>query len=130
MSYRRRADGQVLARHGSLSTRTSQELADLDTARRLQRTKTVLEDSTEAEKTITQILSVVAVLVANVAFLGYVVPPGGPHPYWETCNYSAYISFFYFNGFAFLFSLCAVCVMIFMPWLLQDSANILFYWIG
>ena len=51
-----------------------------------------------------------AVLVANVSFLGYVTPPGGPHPYWETCNNHVYVAFLVLNGLAFLFSLGATGV--------------------
>ena len=47
----------------------------------------------------------------------------GVHPAWETCSYPAYTAFICLNGLAFLFSLCAVCVMIFMPWLLQTSGG-------
>lgn len=79
-----------------------------------------MQGPNEAEKTIVNSLSVVAVLIANVAYIGYITPPGGFKPFWETCNYIAFVAFIYLNGLAFLFSVCAVCVMVFMPWLLQE----------
>ena len=40
----------------------------------------------EQQKLIITVISVVAVLMANDSFLGYVTPPGGPHPWWEACS--------------------------------------------
>ena len=56
-----------------------------------------------------------AVLVANVSFLGYVTPPGRPHPYWETCNNRVYVAFMVLNGLAFLFSLGATGAALLVP---------------
>ena len=56
-----------------------------------------------------------AILVANVSFLGYVTPPGGPHPYWETCNNRIYVAFMVLNGLAFLFSLGATGAALLVP---------------
>lgn len=66
------------------------------------------------------VISVVAVLVANVSFLGYVTPPGGSHPYWENCYYETYVIFLVFNGLAFLFSLGAMGVVVVVPWLFAN----------
>ena len=57
----------------------------------------------------------VAVLIANVTFIGYVTPPGGTHPYWETCFYRNSVIFTAFNGAAFLLSLLTVFVVTFLP---------------
>ena len=70
------------------------------------------------------VLGIVAVLIANITYLGYVTPPGGSHPSWEACDYKVYIAFFVLNGLAFIFSLCAIWFMIFMPlqWLLAPGS--------
>lgn len=75
----------------------------------------------EQQKLNITVISVVAVLVANVSFLGYVTPPGGPHPYWEYCLYGTYIAFLVFNGLAFLFSLGAMGVVVVVPWLFPND---------
>ena len=77
----------------------------------------------EQQKLIITVISVVAVLVANISFLGYVTPPGGPHPWWETCShdYYTYVAFLVLNGLAFLFSLGAVGVVVVLPWLYPEK---------
>ena len=77
----------------------------------------------ESQSTIISVLGIVAVLIVNVTYVGYITPPGGSHPSWETCPYWPYIAFFCLNGLAFLFSLCAVVVMVFMPLLLDRPGN-------
>ena len=56
-----------------------------------------------------------AVLVANISFVGYVTPPGGNHPYWETCSYPIYVGFLFCNGMAFLGSIGAVGIVVVVP---------------
>ena len=76
----------------------------------------------EQQKLIITVISVVSVLVANVSFLGYVTPPGGPHPWWETCSehYHTFVAFLVLNGLAFLFSLGAMGVVVVLPWLYPE----------
>ena len=61
------------------------------------------------------VLGIVAVLIANITYLGYITPPGGTHPVWEACDYHVFIAFFVLNGLAFIFSMCAIWLMIFVP---------------
>ena len=61
------------------------------------------------------VLGIVAVLIANVTYLGYITPPGGPHPTWEACDYDWFLAFFILNGLAFIFSMVAIWMMVFMP---------------
>ena len=77
----------------------------------------------DSHTTIINVLGIVAVLIVNVTYVGYITPPGGSHPSWETCNYWPYIAFFVLNGLAFLFSLCAVCVVAFLPYVLDGSGT-------
>lgn len=71
-------------------------------------------------------------LVANVSYLGYVTPPGGPDPHWKNCQYDVYAVFIVFNGFAFLFSLGATGVVIVLPWLYpsDEKKPAVDWWIG
>ena len=64
-------------------------------------------------------IAIVAVLIANVTFLGYLTSPGGPHPLWETCYYSNFVAFTVLNGIAFLASLLAMIAVTFLPWMLR-----------
>ena len=41
------------------------------------------------------VLGIVAVLIANITYLGYITPPGGTHPSWEGCDYDASIALFF-----------------------------------
>ena len=61
------------------------------------------------------VLGIVAVLIANVTYLGYITPPGGTHPTWDGCVYHVFIAFFVLNGLAFIFSMCAIWLMVFVP---------------
>ncbi|CAL8467331.1 g6868 [Coccomyxa elongata] len=87
----------------------------------------------EQQKLSISVIAVVAVLVANVSYLGYVTPPGGLSPYWESCLYETYIAFLVFNGLAFLFSLGAMGVVIVVPWLFPNKKagqRLVNKWIG
>lgn len=81
----------------------------------------LLQALDEQQKLITTVISVVAVLVANVSFIGYVTPPAGPDVYWKSCLYGTYIAFLVFNGLAFLFSLGSMAVVIVVPWLFPNG---------
>ena len=69
----------------------------------------------------------VAVLIANVTFLGWAQPPGGTDPYWQHCTYRMFLVFQLLNGAAFLLSMIAVMVVTFFPLILprrlQDAAS-------
>ena len=71
-------------------------------------------------------IAVVAVLIANVTFLGWAQPPGGTNPYWQTCYYYLFAFFQLSNGGAFLLSMTAVMVVTFFPLVLprrpQDAS--------
>ena len=87
-----------------------------------------LQEAADDEYTLAiSVLGIVAVLIANITYLGYITPPGGTHPSWEACDYKVFIAFFVLNGLAFIFSLCAIWLMIFMPlqWLVRGKAEIL-----
>lgn len=53
-------------------------------------------------------IGLVAVLIANVCYLGYVTPPGGPDPYWATCDYPLFTYFKMLNGSSFVLAVAAI----------------------
>ena len=61
------------------------------------------------------VLGIVAVLIVNITYIGYVTPPGGTHPVWEGCDYPNLTVYFTFNGFAFLSSMCAIWLLLLTP---------------
>lgn len=64
-------------------------------------------------------IGIVAVLITNVAYVGYLTTPGGPDPYWLDCDYQAFVAYIYLNGFAMVFSTAAIAVVTFGPFLLM-----------
>ena len=79
-------------------------------------------DITEDEKTVTKALDaiivaigIVAVLITNVAYFGYITPPGGEDAYWVECRYVMFVLYIFFNGFAMVFSTAAIAVVTFGP---------------
>ena len=60
-----------------------------------------------------------AILIANVTYLGFVTPPGGPNPYWQGCDYSLYAAFWFVNGAALIASVGAALVATLVPALIS-----------
>lgn len=56
-----------------------------------------------------------AVLVANVTYLGWATPPGGTTPYWAGCTYPLYTGFLVTNGLAFVLAVLSVSVVTWTP---------------
>jgi hypothetical protein len=52
-------------------------------------------------------IPVVAVLVANVAYLGYLTPPGSSEGWWD-CDYSVYTAYVIVLGLTFIFSIASI----------------------
>ena len=74
-------------------------------------------------------IGIVAVLIANVTYLGYLAPPGGADAYWLDCNYSVFVVFIYTNGFALVFSIAAIGVVTFGPLILvRQNQRVLWRW--
>ena len=59
-----------------------------------------------------------AVLIANVAYVGYLSTPGGPNPWWADCDYPLFIAFIITNGFALVFSVAAIVAVLLGPYIL------------
>ncbi len=66
----------------------------------------------EQEKQINNVIGILATLVISITFVGYVSPPGGNEPYWESCLYPIYVAFVFFSGMAFLGSLGAMAIVV------------------
>ena len=60
-------------------------------------------------------VGIVAVLVANVAYAGYLTTPGGPDPYWADCYYPIFVAFTYLDGFSLVFAVAAIFAVTFGP---------------
>ena len=74
------------------------------------------EDSNKAAyDAILVAVGIVAVLVANVAYAGYLTTPGGPDPYWADCYYPIFVAFTYLDGFSLVFAVAAIFAVTFGP---------------
>ena len=76
------------------------------------------EDTRKARDAIIVAIGISSVLIINVAYLGYITPPGGPDPYWADCFYPVFVAFFVLNGFALVFSVAALCAVTWGPFVL------------
>ena len=63
-------------------------------------------------------VGIVAVLVANVAYVGFLTTPGGPDPYWSDCHYSIYAGYIYLNGYSLVFAVAALMAVTVGPFFL------------
>ena len=76
------------------------------------------EDTTKARDAVIVAIGISSGLIINVAYIGYITPPGGPDPYWADCFYSVFVAFFVLNGFALVFSVAALCAVTWGPFVL------------
>ena len=76
------------------------------------------ERGTSAYDAIIVAVGIVAVLVANVAYVGYLTVPGGEDPYWQDCYYLVFVVYTYMNGFSLVFAVAAIFAVTFGPTLL------------
>ena len=76
------------------------------------------KDTVEARDAMIVAIGIASVLIINVAYLGYITPPGGPDPYWADCFYGAFVAYFVLNGFALVFSVAALCAVTWGPFVL------------
>ena len=79
-------------------------------------------DPEEVQKALDAIIvaiGIVAVLITNVAYVGYLTPPGGgAAAYWADCDYPIFTGYIYLNGFALVFSTAAIAAVTFGPFVL------------
>ena len=80
------------------------------------------EDTRKARDAIIVAIGISSVLVINVAYLGYITPPGGSNPYWADCFYAVFFTYFALNGFALVFSIAALCAVTWGPFILIRRA--------
>ncbi|KAK9846634.1 hypothetical protein WJX81_008010 [Elliptochloris bilobata] len=73
------------------------------------------EDASKALDAIIVAIGIVAVLIVDVCYVGYVTTPGGPDPYWSDCHYPAFIAYVCLNGFALVFATAAIVSVTFGP---------------
>ena len=76
------------------------------------------KDKTKALDAIIVAIGIVSVLITNVSYVGYLTTPGGPEPYWFDCDHPMFTAYIYFNGFAMVFSIAAIAVVTFGPFVL------------
>ena len=78
--------------------------------------KKIVEENSKADDAIIVGIGICAVLIVNVAFVGYLTPPGGSSPPWADCYYPTYLAFVYLNGFALVFSITAIFAVLVGPY--------------
>ena len=76
------------------------------------------EDTRKARDAMIVAIGISSVLIINVAYLGYITPPGGPDPYWADCLYGMFVAYVVLNGFALVFSVAALCAVTWGPFVL------------
>ncbi|KAL3145896.1 hypothetical protein ABBQ38_015264 [Trebouxia sp. C0009 RCD-2024] len=75
-------------------------------------------------------IGIVAVLVANVTFITWSTPPGGPTPYWQGCDYPMFTSFLIVDGVAFMLAVASVIVVTAFPLVLKRHPHQAAWWGG
>ena len=99
------------------SAAAAMDPADTHAALRAASKKTA--DFDKALDAIIVAIGIVAVLITNVAYVGYVTPPtGGDDAYWVECGYIWFVLYIVFNGFAMVFSTAAIVAVTFGPFFL------------
>ena len=76
------------------------------------------EERNRAHDAIIVAIGIVAVLIANVACVGYLSTPGGPNPWWADCDYPLFTAFMISNGFSLVFSVAAIVAVLVGPYIL------------
>lgn len=75
-------------------------------------------------------IGIVAVLVANVTFIAWATPPGGPTPYWLGCDYPMFTAFLIVNGIAFMLAVASAVVVTAFPLVLSRTPHQAAWWGG